>query len=142
MEIPASAYGATVTEGKMYFFKSDCPVGVSDHIHVCIKRGDTVFLFATGSSQVEKAIRRAEVLNYDINTYPVFHSNDINKLTKDQTYIDCNSPIEISHDEFSNLLKNDKIYELTGYFDANSLAIIINGVKRSSVVEQRIKNLL
>ena len=88
MEIPASAYGATVTEGKMYFFKSDCPVGVSDHIHVCIKRGDTVFLFATGSSQVEKAIRRAEVLNYDINTYPVFHSNDINKLTKDQTYID------------------------------------------------------
>lgn len=142
MEIPASAYGATVTEGKMYFFKSDCPVGVSDHIHVCIKRGDTVFLFATGSSQVEKAIRRAEVLNYDINTYPVFHSNDINKLTKDQTYIDCNSPIEISHDEFSNLLKDDKIYELTGYFDANSLAIIINGVKRSSVVEQRIKNLL
>lgn len=131
-----------MTEGKMYFFKSDCPVGVSDHIHVCIKRGDTVFLFATGSSQVEKAIRRAEVLNYDINTYPVFHSNDINKLTKDQTYIDCNSPIEISHDEFSNLLKNDKIYELTGYFDANSLAIIINGVKRSSVVEQRIKNLL
>ena len=142
MEIPASAYGATVTEGKMYFFKSDCPVGVSDHIHVCIKRVDTVFLFATGSSQVEKAIRRAEVLNYDINTYPVFHSNDINKLTKDQTYIDCNSPIEISHGEFSNLLKDDKIYELTGYFDANSLAIIINGVKRSSVVEQRIKNLL
>ena len=82
------------------------------------------------------------MLNYDINTYSVFHSNDINKLTKDQTYIDCNSPIEISHDEFSNLLKDDKIYELTGYFDANSLAIIINGVKRSSVVEQRIKNLL
>lgn len=142
MEIPVSAYGATVTEGKMYFFKSDCTVGVKDHIHICIKRGDTVFLFATGSSQVEKAIKRAEVLNYDINTYPVFHSNDTNKLTKDQTYIDCNRPIEISYADFSDLLKDDKIYELPGHFDSNSLTIIINGVKRSTVVEQRIKDML
>lgn len=142
MEIPASAYGATVTEGKMYFFKSDCTVGVKDHIHICIKRGDTVFLFATGSSQVEKAKKRAEVLHYDINTYPVFHSNDTNKLNKDQTYIDCNRPIEISFADFSDLLNDDKIYELPGHFDSNSLAIIINGVKRSTVVEQRIKDML
>lgn len=142
MEIPVSAYASTVTEGKMYFFKSDCPVGVSDHIHVCIKRGDTIFLFATGSSQVEKAIQRARVLNFDLNTYPVFTSNGTNMLNKDQTFIDCNNPIELTHTEFSKLLKNNKVYELPGHFDANSLAIIIKGVKRSTVVEQRIKDML
>lgn len=142
MEIPVSAYASTVTEGKMYFFKSDCPVGVSDHIHVCIKRGDTIFLFATGSSQVEKAIQRARVLNFDLNTYPVFTSNGTNMLNKDQTFIDCNNPIELTHTEFSKLLKNNKVYEMSGHFDANSLAIIIKGVKCSTVVEQRIKDML
>ncbi len=142
MDIPVSAFGATVSEGKMYFFKSDCPVGVSDHIHVCIKRGNTVFLFATGSSQVEKAIQRAKVLNFDLNTYPVFPSDGTNMLKKDQTYIDCNNPVELSHEEFSNLLNNNKIYELPGHFDANSVAIIIKGVKCSKIVEQRIKDML
>lgn len=142
MDIPVSAYGATVAEGKMYFFKSDCPVGVNDHIHVCIKRDESVFLFAVGSSQVEKALRRAAVLGYDVNTYPVFTSNSVNQLKKAQTYIDCNRPIEISHEDFGNLIKADKVYELSGHFDADSLALIINGVKLSKLVEQRIKDLL
>lgn len=142
MELPESAYGATVEEGKMYFFKSDCPIGVKDHIHVCIKRGDTIFLFATGSSQIEKAIKRAELLKYDLNTYPVFTANVTNQLRKPQTYIDCNRPIEVSHKLFSELLKSGKVYELPGVFDASSLALILNGVKCSTLVEERIKNLL
>lgn len=142
MDLPASLYGATVAEGKMYFFKSDCPIGVKDHIHVCIKRGDTIFLFASGSSQIEKAIRRAELLNYDLNTYPVFPATAINQLKKPQTYIDCNRPIEVSHEQFIELLKTGKVYELSGVFDTISLSLIINGVKCSSLVEERIKNIL
>ncbi len=142
MEIPSSLYGKTVTEGKMYFFKSDCPIGVKDHIHVCIKRGDKVFLFATGSSQVEKAIRRASILGYDLNTYPVFTANEINQLKKPQTYIDCNRPIETTHEEFSELLRKDKVYELSGIFDSKSLSLILEGVKCSPLVEERIKHLL
>lgn len=142
MDLPISLYGATVAEGKMYFFKSDCPIGVKDHIHVCIKRGDTIFLFATGSSQIEKAIRRAKILNYDLNTYPVFPSNSTNQLKKPQTYIDCNRPIEVTHEHFIELLKTGKVYELSGVFDAASLSLIINGVRCSTIVEERIKNLL
>lgn len=142
MDIPSSLYSATVAEGKMYFFKSDCPIGVKDHIHVCIKRGEKIFLFATGSSQVEKAIRRARLLGYNLNTYPVFPATDINQLRKPQTYIDCNRPIETSHDEFIELLKNGKICEMSGVFDKASLLLISNGVKCSTLVEERIKNLL
>ena len=142
MDLPTSLYGATVAEGKMYFFKSDCPIGVKDHIHVCIKRGDRIFLFATGSSQIEKAIRRAELLNYDLNTYPVFPATVTNQLKKPQTYIDCNRPIEVTHEQFIELLRTGKVYELSGVFDASSLSLIIKGVRCSTLVEERIKNLL
>lgn len=141
MDFPSSLYAATVTEGKMYFFKSDCPIGIKDHIHICIKRGDRIFLFATGSSQIEKAIRRAQVLGYDLNTYPVFPANSTNQLKKPQTYIDCNNPVETTHEEFVRLLTSGKIYELSGIFDSDSLTLIRNGVKLSSIVEERIKQL-
>lgn len=142
MDLPASLYGTTVDEGKMYFFKSDCPIGVKDHIHVCIKRGDTIFLFVTGSSQIEKAIKRAQLLKYDLNTYPIFTASVTNQLKKPQTYIDCNRPIEVAHEQFIELLKTGKVYELSGVFDERSLSLIINGVKCSTLVEDRIKNLL
>lgn len=142
MELPSSLYGATVAEGKMYFFKSDCPIGIKDHIHLCIKKGDKFFIFATGSSQVEKAIRRANLLGYDLNTYPVFTANDKNKFKKPQTYIDCNRPIETTLEEFGELIKNDKVYELPGVFDSASLSLVIEGVKCSKLVEERIKRML
>ena len=142
MDLLSSLYGATVTEGKMYFFKSDCPIGIKDHIHVCIKRGEKLFIFATGSSQVEKAIRRASILGYDLNTYPIFPATETNKLKKPQTYIDCNRPIETTVEEFSDLLRKDKVYELPGIFDSDSLSLILSGVKCSPLVEERIKRLL
>lgn len=142
MDLPASAYIGTIDEGKMYFFKADCPIGVKDHIHICIKRGETVLLFATGSSQVEKAIARAKALGFDLNSYPVFLADSINQLRKPQTYINCNQPIEVTHNNFAKLLKEDKVYELPGIFDAESLTRIIEGVKCSKLVENRIKEML
>lgn len=142
MDLPSALFGATVSEGKMYFFKTDCPIGIKDHIHVCIKRKERIFLFAACSSQVEKAIRRAQILGYDLNTYPVFTANDINQLKKGQTYIDCNNPIETTVEGFSELLKSGKVYELNGSFDAASLSLITRGIKISTQVEERIKKLL
>lgn len=142
MDIPARAYNATITEGKMYFFKSDCPIGVQDHIHICIKRGDSIFLFAAGSSKVEKALIRAKALHLDERSYPIFEGNDTNKLNKDRTYIDCNNPIETSHEDFCNLMKEGKVYELPGHFDTDSLTRILDGVKISTIVESRIKQML
>ena len=141
MDLPFSLYASTVDEGKMYFFKSDCPIGIKDHIHICIKRGDRIFLFATGSSQIEKAVRRAQVLGYDLNTYPVFPATPTNQFKKPQTYVDCNLPIETTHEEFVRLIRSGKIYELSGIFDEASLQLIRNGIKLSSIVEERIKQM-
>ncbi|MBQ3354439.1 MAG: hypothetical protein IKM74_00395 [Bacteroidales bacterium] len=140
MDIPIQAYGATVTEGKEYFFKSGCPIGVENHIHICIFKDNKVFLFATGSSQLEKAKRRAFFLHYDEKTYPIFTKNGINRFEKD-TYVDCNKPIETTPEKFNELLSQGFVYELPGIIDSDGLSRIAEGVKSSDLVESRIKNL-
>ena len=140
MDIPTLAYGATVSEGKEYFFKVGCPIGVEDHIHICIHKGDKIFLFATGSSQLGTAEKRARVFHQDAKTYPVFVKDRINKFDKD-TYVDCNKPIETSPEIFSELVQKGLIYEMKGVLDTNSLYRIGEGVKLSPTVEERIKEL-
>lgn len=35
MDLPKNLYGSVVQEGDIYFFTSDCPVGIANHMHVC-----------------------------------------------------------------------------------------------------------
>lgn len=106
---------------------------------MCIKKGDSIFIFATCSSQVEKAMQRAAVLGYDLKTYPVVKSDENNQFRKDETYIDCNNPLEIPVDEFFGYLHNGMIHELQGTLDQTSMEKIAEGIKASSLVENRIK---
>lgn len=141
MDLPTSLFGSVTDEGNMFFFTTDCPIGIKDHIHICIKKGESIFLFATCSSQVEKAKERAIAMGLDLRTYPIFESNDTNKLNKEKSYINCNSPIEVSHTYFSELVNDRKVYQLPGNFDNESLAVIAEGVKCSKLVENRIKQM-
>ena len=72
MELPISLLGAVANEGDLYFFSSDCPVGIPDHIHICIRHKGTVLLLSTCSSQIDTAMRIAILKGYDMNTFPVF----------------------------------------------------------------------
>ncbi len=76
-----------------------------------------------------------------MNTFPVFPKNDVNKFTKEQTYINCNHVIEISEAKFGKLIKEGKVHRLDGFIDDFGLQLIANGVKLSPEVERRIKNL-
>lgn len=40
MDLPGSILGMSVGEGELYFFTVDCPIGVREHIHVCITRNN------------------------------------------------------------------------------------------------------
>ena len=141
MELPDSLLGATVGEGEKYFFTVDCPIGVQDHIHICIKRNNRLLLFSTCSSQTDTAFRLAKLKGLDMNTFPIFTSNDINKFQKEMTYVNCNNVIEVSELEFGRLIKEKKVYLLSGHIDELGLSLIANGVKLSPEVERRIKDL-
>ena len=141
MELPGSLLGAVVGEGEKYFFTVDCPIGVQEHIHICIKRYNKILLFSTCSSQTDTAFRLAKLRGLDLNTFPVFTRNEVNKFQRDMTYVNCNNVIEVSEAEFGQLIKDGKVHRLDGKLDELSMALIANGVKLSPDVERRIKDL-
>lgn len=141
MELPKSLLGAVVGEGEKYFFTVDCPIGVQEHIHICIKRHNKILLFSTCSSQTDTAFRLAKLRGFDLNTFPVFTRNEVNKFQRDMTYVNCNNVIEVSEAEFGQLIKDGKVHRLDGKLDELSMALIANGVKLSPDVERRIKDL-
>ena len=141
MELPGSLLEAVVGEGEKYFFTVDCPIGVQEHIHICIKRHNKILLFSTCSSQTDTAFRLAKLRGLDLNTFLVFTRNEVNKFQRDMTYINCNNVIEVSEAEFGQLIKDGKVHRLDGKLDELSMALIANGVKLSPDVERRIKDL-
>ena len=141
MEIPSSLMGAVVGEGEKYFFTVDCPIGIQEHIHICIKRKNKILLFSTCSSQTDTAFRLAKLKGLDMNTFPVFTRNDVNMFQKDMTYVNCNNVIEISEADFGKLIKDGKVHRLNGKIDELGMALIANGIKLSPEVERRIKDL-
>ncbi len=141
MDLPESLVGAAVGEGEKYFFTVDCPIGVQEHIHICIKRNNKILLFSTCSSQTDTAFRLAKLKGLDINTFPVLVSNEENKFSKNMTYVNCNNVIEVSETVFGRLIKEGKVHRLSGQIDELGMTLIANGVKLSPEVERRIKDL-
>lgn len=141
MELPGSLVGTVVGEGEKYFFTVDCPIGIQEHIHICIKRHNKILLFSTCSSQTDTAFRLAQLRGLDLNTFPVFTKNDVNKFQRDMTYINCNNVIEVSEAEFGKLIMERKVHRLDGRMDEQSMWLIANGVKLSKDVPGWIKDL-
>lgn len=141
MDLPSSLMGAVVGEGEKYFFTVDCPIGVQEHIHICIKRNNKILLFSTCSSQTDTAFRIAKLKGLDLNTFPILTRNEVNQFQRNMTYVNCNSVIEISESEFGKLIKEGKVHRLSGHIDELGMSLIAKGVKLSPEVERRIKDL-
>lgn len=141
MELPVSLLGSAASEGDIFFFTSDCPVGIADHMHICIKHADKVILLSTCSSQIDTAMRIAMLQGYDMNTFPVFTQNEENKFRKPQTYVNCNKVVELTDEEFGKLVKSGKIHKLSGNIGKLGLSLIARGIKLSPDIEGRIKRL-
>ena len=142
MDLPISLYGSAVQEGEIYYFTSDCPVGVANHMHVCVKRHGKILFLSTCSSQTDTAIRLAMVRNWDLNTFPVFMNDTRNKFKK-PTYINCNNLVEMTEEDFSEYRAKGYIRksENDGFIDEQGLAIIAKGIKLSTQIEDETKDL-
>ncbi|MCQ2256709.1 MAG: hypothetical protein MJZ41_01800 [Bacteroidaceae bacterium] len=141
MELPANLFGSVAEEGDIYFFTSDCPVGIADHMHVCVKHANKIILLSTCSSKIDTAMRIAMLQGYDMNTFPVFTQTEENKFRKPQTYVNCNKVVELTEEEFGNLVKTCKIHKLSGNIGKIGLSLIAKGINLSPDIEGRIKRL-
>lgn len=142
MDIPAFIAGLIVSEGEIFYFSKDCPVGIPDHMHVCIKHHDKYLLFSTCSSKTATAYRLALIRKWDMDTFPEFIPNGINHFTK-STYINCNTVIELTEEEFGQLIKDKKIKrdKCGGVIDEDGMRLIADGVRKSTEVDDRIRDL-
>lgn len=142
MDIPLSLLGASATEGVVYYFSPECPVGIPDHRHICIKHNGRYILFSTCSSQIGTAQRLAKLRNWNQNTYPVISPSATNGFSKD-TYIDCNNYIELSEAEFADLMHQRKIIidSHGGRLTDKEMQSIVNGIRLSVVIPDEIKAL-
>lgn len=131
-----------VREGDKYFFAADCPIGIKEHIHICILNKGRVLLLNTCSSQMDTAIRIARLKGYDINTFPVLKRDDVNKFRKEFTYVNCNDVVETTEQEFIELLKQGTVRKLSGVIGEQEMSLIRDGLRLSTQIERRVKELL
>lgn len=141
MELPAELLGSVAQEGDIYFFEKDCPVGVANHMHVCVKHADKFVFLSACSSQIDTAMRLCKLKGYDLNTMPVFTSNEENKFKKAQTYINCNHLVELSEEHFGELVQRALIRKVEGNLNELDLELIAKGIKASPDIEHRVKAL-
>ncbi len=141
MDFPDSFVGGTAEEGEIYYFAKNCPVGIAEHMHVCIKHASKIIFLSTCSSQIDTAKRMVKYRSdLSMDVYPVFTPDDENKFTK-ETYINCNQVVELSDEEFGKLVKEKKIRLDKGIIGKEGLSKIAAGIKCSPDIERKIKKL-
>ena len=141
MDLPVALMADSVSEGNIYFFSEECPIGVAGHMHVCIKKADEVLILSTCSSQIDTAFRLAQLRGWDMNTFPVLKKDDVNKFTKELTYLNCNNVIRCGLGEFSRMLRDGKVHRLDDNLTESDLKLVAKGVKLSTIVPENIKKL-
>lgn len=141
MELPQELLSILNFENNIYFFKENCPIGIPNHMHICIKQKDRILLFSTCTSQIDTVYRLAMRRGTDPNTFPCFKKNESNQFDRDLTFVNCNNITECSLEDFNKLVSEKKIICLDGVITDYEMQLIVNGVKLSKTVPMKIKEM-
>lgn len=141
MELPNILLEQSVEEGKLYFFRNDCPIGIKGHMHICIKIHDRIYIFSSCTSQMDTIRRYAALTGISLDTYPCFPKNDVNKFDEALTFVNCNDVYECSAEEFSSYLEAKSVIPFDGVIDADGMSAIARGIKLSKTVAKEIQDL-
>lgn len=139
--IPRSMREDAVLEGNIYFFEKGTPIGVQDHMHVCIKRKNKVVIFTTCSSKLDTAKRLILHNGWNSLTLPFFKPDEATNKFDEETYINCNSPYIISVPEFVDLIDQGLVRRVAGELTDKDLKLIKYGIQASPLVVRKIKKM-
>ncbi len=141
MELPSSLISSTIEENKIYYFTARSPIGIPDHMHICIRKHDKLLLFSTCTSQMDTVYRLALLKKQDMSTFPCFKKDSTNLFERDYTFVNCNNIISCPQEDFIHHLQNKVIIPLDGVMSDEAMQMIADGVKKSKTVVQEIKDL-
>lgn len=138
--VPRQLLEDAVIEGNIYYFEKNASFGVPGHIHVCVKRADRLLFFSACSSRLQTARSLSVRYGWDINTFPVFPANpDTNKFNEALTYVNCNECYDITVSSFVDLMEKGEVKLMKGGFTVDDMKLIIQGVKKSTVLPRDVK---
>lgn len=141
MKLPSSLISSTIEENKIYYFTARSPIGIRDHMHICIRKHDKLLLFSTCTSQMDTVYKLAMLQKQDMSTFPCFEKDSTNLFESDYTFVNCNNIISCSQEDFIRYLQDKVIIPFDGVMNDEAMQMIANGVKKSKTVVQEIKDL-
>ena len=141
MILPSELFLNNITEKKIYLFTSENISSDVPHYFICVvKTQDDSLILVCCTSQFQKRKAYIEKANLPSSTLVWILPNTENGLEKD-TYVDCNSIITHSLDDFKRRYEEGKLVYKGAISDA-SFDQIITGLKESPIIENSIKQLL
>ncbi len=121
--------------------RDTCPIGIKEHMHVCIKRHEKMYFFSVCTSQMATVRRRTELMGMSMDTYPCFAKDAVNKFDEALTFVNCNDVYECSAGEFALLLDDGSVVPFDGVIDSQGMELIAKGIKLSKTVPKEIQDL-
>ena len=77
----------------------------------------------------------------DSSTIVWVKKDSINKLKKEESYINCNNIHSCTKEEFTKLYNNKHVYPTDGTLSENHYQQVVNGLLHSNLVEEELKEL-
>ena len=138
VKIPTPTFLDHISEKKIYYFSSNKINSKEPHFFICLKRDDNLLLMSCCTSQEEKLKKHIEKRGLPFETLVYVAHSTSNVFIKD-TFINCNTCFEYTIDSFRDMYESNSI-EYKGEINDNHYFQILNGIKKSPVVENDIKN--
>lgn len=123
----------------LLYFENNSLNSLEPHFHVILGFGNGDFiLLGVLTSQFKKQSRYIELNKLPMSTLVAIKKGNHNKLTKDFSYVNCNSVQEVTKDRLLQICENTNI-KLKGEVSESEFEQIKIGVKDSPLISDDIK---
>jgi hypothetical protein len=142
MKLPHNLILTSLDTGKIYFFKTNPSIGISQHLHICIKKNDNKTIFFTCCTSREDTMNRLiKYQGLSPETIVWIKKDSINNF-KEDTFINCNNIFICTFDEFCANITADRISFPIGEISKTHYAQIINGILKSDLVPLEVQDII
>lgn len=142
MEIPAKTQiAALLSSGAVFYFPEKTFITSDPHYFIVMNSNPTKeddLILVVASSQIEKVLKRRK--DESSETCVIIKPDEYKQFTK-ETVIDCNSCYRKNFTELVDLLEKRQL-KFYLRLDDNLIKRLVNGIKKSRLIEQRIKDII
>ena len=141
MDIPSNLLKNSIKEGNVYYFASTKINSSEPHYYVCIKKTDNdILIMSCCTSKYDTSYKYIQRNNLPLETL-VYLDPQKNSFLSTKTYINCNSYIDFTIDDFLSKYTRGEI-KLKGEINKDDYHQIVNGLIISPDIEEELKETL